>query len=260
MTNEPTSTAERENTSAVLPAVFASTSYETPQPAAFATEGLSVSDWAPQEVGASIVTEAEAPEPDEDEVARLAQETLVTETIATTRAQMEVENTASMETLTRELQAPMLDAAERLSNAQFELTQRIHLDTVDLAIQLAETILGRAIELNRDLVQENLERALAAAGTLESLVIRMHPDDHGIIAETAPALAEAIADRPVEVHLEADDTLHPGDCVLRFEDGGVDARFSTQLAGLASSVRDLILKRPQDSEQTKRPQDSEQTS
>jgi flagellar biosynthesis/type III secretory pathway protein FliH len=250
MTNEPTSSTERENTSTVRSAVFASSSYATPEPAAFATGGFSVSDWTPREVGASIVIEAKDPGPDDEEVARLAQESLITETIATTRAQMEVENTASMETLTRELQTPMLVAAERLSDARFELTQRIHLDTVALAIQLAEKILHRSIELNRELVQENLERALAAAGTLESVVIRMHPDDHGIIAETAPALTEAIADRPVEVHLEPDETLHPGDCVLRFEDGGVDARFSTQLAGLGSSVRDLILNRPRDSEQT----------
>jgi flagellar biosynthesis/type III secretory pathway protein FliH len=191
-------------------------------------------------------TDDDGPTPEAE--ARLERERLIDETIATTRAEMTVENTASLEALTRDLRAPMLAAAHRLSEAQFELTQRLHLDTVDLAVELASKILNRSIQLNRELVAENLKNALLAAGTLESLVIRMHPDDREIIAEHAPTLAEEIADRPVEIDLQADDSLQSGDCVLRFEDGGVDARFSTQLASLQESVKDLVLQRAHDPE------------
>ena len=237
---------------AILPAAFGAPVESAPAVAVFGTGTLSVASWSPPIVGGEEEKEIVEvdPGPTEEELAQQAREALVAETTATTRTQMEAQNAEALEAQAEELRAPMIHAAERLSQARYELTQRVHLDTVDLAVHLAEKILRRAIELDRSLVAENLEQALKAAGTLESLVIRMHPEDQEAIAQHAPAMAEAMADRPVEIALQADEELQPGDCVIRFDDGGVDARFTTQIASMANSVRDLVMQRTHTAEGT----------
>jgi flagellar biosynthesis/type III secretory pathway protein FliH len=154
-----------------------------------------------------------------------------------TRQQAETDKAS----IINQLQEPYTRGAQKIAEAAFELSQRTHLEIVDLAVQLAEQIAGHAIAMDTDYLKENLHQALLAAGPLQTASILCHPDDRKAMINHAPAMAEKIAGRLVELEFIASDDVNAGGCVIRFEQGSVDARLATQMDRLKEVVREAIL-------------------
>jgi len=100
---------------------------------------------------------------------------------------------------------------------------------VDGALQLAEVILERELRDPELRAQEALVRALAMAPDREPLVARLYPAD----AEALEMLEPPQSDR---VTFRADATLRPGDCVIEFANGEVDARISSAIARARDAI------------------------
>jgi type III secretion protein L len=101
-----------------------------------------------------------------------------------------------------------------------------------LAVRMAEKILGRALELNDDVVTGIAARALASARTRAGVVtLRIHPGDRAAVEAARPELAARLA-AAVELRVVDDPTVSRGGCVVDTPAGRLDARLETQLAAL----------------------------
>jgi flagellar assembly protein FliH len=104
-------------------------------------------------------------------------------------------------------------------------------EVVDLALRIAEAVVGRAIDLDQVGGRDALIRALALAPDRGDLTARLHPEDAASIGD----VAELVAGR--ELTVVSDPMLRRGDCVLDIGSTRVDAT----LAGAFERVREVLL-------------------
>lgn len=121
------------------------------------------------------------------------------------------------------------DAGQSLIIFEEQLIARYAPHLVQLALDIAEKIIGRAVAADAAIVASVLERAKAEVGYAKQLRICLHPDDLKVLEELRPDLlnAEGANGRTLEV-VEARD-LSRGGCRLETEAGIVDATIPTQL-------------------------------
>lgn len=91
---------------------------------------------------------------------------------------------------------------------------------VTSALDLAEAVIGRELADGRVAAEEALRRALAELPRDRVATVLLHPADLAVVAEAAV---------PAGVVLEADAASRPGDAIVRFEDGWLDARIGAAL-------------------------------
>lgn len=103
---------------------------------------------------------------------------------------------------------------------------------VDVALQLAEAVLARELEVAQSPGRDALVRALREAPATGRLVARLHPADAELLAAGDVASSD---DRPIEI--VADPTVESGGCVLETPTGRVDALLSTAVARAADVLR-----------------------
>ncbi len=108
-------------------------------------------------------------------------------------------------------------------------------EVADLALRIAEAVVGRAVELGEVTGRDALARAIAAVPEGGPMVARLHP------ADLAEIDVEQIETAGRELQLVADPTLRPGDCIL---DAGA-ARVDATLAGALERVRTVLLSEPE---------------
>src|SRR4051794_33203404 len=101
---------------------------------------------------------------------------------------------------------------------QGELTEQ----AVDLALQIAEAVLGRELELAADPAADALRRALRGVPADVAVVVRLHPDDLEALDRSV------LADRPATYR--PDLSVSRGDALVETESSVVDAGVVTALA------------------------------
>ena len=107
---------------------------------------------------------------------------------------------------------------------------------VAAAADLAEMLVGHELTDSQTRGRRALERALAAAPEHSDVVVSLHPLDLQLL-EHAGVTGASASSRGRTVQLTGDGALHPGDAVAHFPGGQVDARVSTAMARLRSSLR-----------------------
>ena len=139
--------------------------------------------------------------------------------------------------------ASAIDAVEQAARALASLRSS-YLDLhrralVDLALAVAERVLGREIEADGDALAGVIAQALEAAGEERPLRLRLAPGDHETLsAGHAPRLAALLEESGVAV--DADPELAPGG--LRLEAGRteVDARIGEILKRVKENLHTVI--------------------
>jgi type III secretion protein L len=108
---------------------------------------------------------------------------------------------------------------------------------IALARRMAEKIVGRAIDLSPELMNQIVADALQACRARSGkLVLRVHPEDLASIEAGRPQWAARV-ESAVEVRLQPDATVEHGGCVVDTPSGRVDARLQTQLEALERALR-----------------------
>jgi type III secretion protein L len=101
-----------------------------------------------------------------------------------------------------------------------------------LAVRMAERIVGRAVQLEPGILNDIAERALLAAGARTgTVVVRVHPDELAQLSSDPERLV-AHLDSGAELRLVADPTVERSGCIVDTQTGRVDARLRSQLAVL----------------------------
>jgi flagellar assembly protein FliH len=124
----------------------------------------------------------------------------------------------------------LAEAAAQLAAAELARSgwlQRAETQLVDLALEVARTLLARELRLDPAAIREAAGAALAAARGQRRVRLRVHPEGAEALRGGEGALASLASVPSVEV--AADDTLEPGDLVVEAEAGLVDGRLACRL-------------------------------
>lgn len=162
--------------------------------------------------------------------------------------EIEAEAEEARRELVARLREPYLNAAARLEQTSLDLTQWVRRDVVRLAVRLAETIVHRAVQLDPTIAEETVARALSTAGGVERATVFVHRDDLEAIAARVPELAAHAAGKAVHVDVRASDEVDLGGCIVKFDEGTVDARWHAQLLQLRDLIDAVVVAGPADSD------------
>lgn len=101
-------------------------------------------------------------------------------------------------------------------------------DIVELAVQVAQKILQRELQIDPGAVLDLASRALKEfEGRSGGIRVKLNPDDHDFIVQLDPKILE---DKGLsDVVFEKDPSLQRGGCLLETYQGRVDARIEKQL-------------------------------
>lgn len=122
-------------------------------------------------------------------------------------------------------------AATELTRLQDTLRQQAEEDVVTLAFALARKIVQREVHLQRDIVCTMVKRALERLVDRSEVVIRVHPQDlEQVLAIKKDLLSEGGGIKIL--HLQGDESIDPGGCMVESTFGEIDARIWSQLEEL----------------------------
>jgi flagellar assembly protein FliH len=129
--------------------------------------------------------------------------------------------------LTPALEA-LAQAAEAVQADQHARADRLERHAVDLALFLAEKVLGGAIAVQPDHVIEAVRGALRGIVDRERITVLVHPEDLDLVRDAMDGLRATLGGIE-HCEVQAERRVSRGGAVVRTPDGDVDARVETKL-------------------------------
>jgi flagellar assembly protein FliH len=118
------------------------------------------------------------------------------------------------------------------------------LRSVELALALAEKIVGAALDIQPELVVEIVTGALRRSIERDRLVVEVNPDDVELVRASVTETADRLGVGRLEVVAER--RVARGGCVVRTSEGEIDARISEQFDRAGELLRDTFASRRAD--------------
>jgi len=138
--------------------------------------------------------------------------------------------------------ANLLQEAEKtLQRAELErrnLLCKTEEEIVLLALDIAEKIIRKEVELGPNIIKAIAQQAIKKAAHRKKVIIRVNAADLEDIEKEREFLRERSGSP--DVIILPDPTVGPGGCVLETDLGTVDARIETQLAQIRSALLNLV--------------------
>jgi flagellar biosynthesis/type III secretory pathway protein FliH len=141
----------------------------------------------------------------------------------------------------REALAGVVDG---VASAEERFLAAAELRSVELALALAEKIVGAALDVRPELVVEIVTGALRRSVERDRLVVEVSPDDVELVRASVTEAADRLGVGRLEVVAER--RVARGGCVVRTSEGEIDARISEQLDRAGELLRDTFAARRSD--------------
>ena len=122
----------------------------------------------------------------------------------------------------------LTQAGEAVREGQRARADRLEAHAVDLALFLAEKVIGAAIAVEPELVLEAVRGALRAIVERERVIVLVHPEDLSLVAEAMDGVRATLGGIE-HCEVQAERRVSRGGAVVRTPDGDVDARVETKL-------------------------------
>jgi flagellar assembly protein FliH len=129
--------------------------------------------------------------------------------------------------LTPALEA-LTQAAEGVTASQFARADRLEAHAVDLALFLAEKVLGGALAIEPERVTEAVRGALRGIVERERVTVLVHPDDLEMVRGAIDDIRASLGGIE-HCEVQAERRVSRGGAIVRTPDGDVDARVETKL-------------------------------
>ena len=127
---------------------------------------------------------------------------------------------------------PALEAlnqsVEAMQMEQIARAERLEAHAVDLALFLAEKVLGGALAVEPGLVVEAVRGALRGMVERERVTVLVHPDDLELVRDAMDDVRGSLGGIE-HCEVQAERRVSRGGAVVRTPDGDVDARVETKL-------------------------------
>jgi flagellar assembly protein FliH len=143
----------------------------------------------------------------------------------------------------RELEIPRATfaaAVNAIEAARGEVSDAVERHAVELALAIAERVVGAALDVHPDLVCNVVASALRRVVERDRLAIDVNPEDVPLVRAWLESQSE-VAIAGVEVRDER--RVPRGGCVVRTAEGEVDARVGEQLARAGEVLREAFAER-----------------
>lgn len=131
--------------------------------------------------------------------------------------------------------AQMIDGAKHDVR---ETLLQLEPQVIELAMIVARRVIEREVAEHPDLVVDVIRAGLIAAANLPVVRVRVHPNDHQLVATVWASIQPASADPPVE--LVPDPQIEAGGCIIDTASGFVDAQPSARLNEIRNSVLPFV--------------------
>jgi len=122
----------------------------------------------------------------------------------------------------------LAQAAEAVQADQYARAERLEAHAVDLALFLAEKVIGGALAVKPDLVVEAVRGALRGIVERERVTVLVHPEDLELVRASMDAVRASLGGIE-HCEVQAERRVSRGGAVVRTPDGDVDARVETKL-------------------------------
>ncbi|HEX2271454.1 MAG TPA: type III secretion system stator protein SctL [Pyrinomonadaceae bacterium] len=129
-----------------------------------------------------------------------------------------------------EWQTLLLEAREQREQA----LAGIERDVLRLAVKIAEKILGRELERDKEAVIDIVATALRQARRNEMITLRVNPNDLPIVEQYRQRFEKTGRNQFLDI--VPDPAVTAGGCVIESESGAIDAQLSTQLRVLERAM------------------------
>jgi flagellar biosynthesis/type III secretory pathway protein FliH len=124
--------------------------------------------------------------------------------------------------------AALAEGAESLHGEQLAATERLERRAVELAFSLTEKILAGALGVEPERVVEAVRGALRGVVERERITVFVHPDDLELVRAAMDGVRATLGGIE-HCEVQAERRVAPGGCVVRTQDGDVDAGVDTKL-------------------------------
>jgi flagellar assembly protein FliH len=135
----------------------------------------------------------------------------------------------------------LADAGQSLIVFEEQLIARCTPQIVALALEIAEKVIGKAVQADAEIVARVLERAKQETLDAKRIRVWLHPDDHRVLAEMRPDLVKIGNDGGRTIEIAAAENVARGGCRIETESGLVDATIPTQLDEIRRQLLDAEL-------------------
>ena len=126
-------------------------------------------------------------------------------------------------------------AADQLLRQRSDWEARWEKNAVQLAVRMAEKIIGRALADDPQIPLQWIRESLGLIARQEQVTIELSPSDVGALEEQIEVLLQSLG-RLAATQVQANPQLNPGDCRLLTVHGEIDHRVQTQLQRLESEL------------------------
>lgn len=157
------------------------------------------------------------------------------EILATAEDEREAALAEAREAGKQEGLAQMTELLVRARQEAAALIERNEEELVRLALACAERIIGRALELDANLILEIAAQAIESVRQQRELVLRVHPDDALRLRNSRKKLMDLLG-RTKDIAVREDPEIERGGCIIETENGTVDAQLSTQIRMLEAAL------------------------
>lgn len=134
-----------------------------------------------------------------------------------------------------ECAAALNQAAQAMVSARLAFLESLEPQVAELAALIAERVLQREVRTDPDLVLATVRRALERIADRQRMTVRVSPADLGALQEHKIDLI-ADFDGEVDMVVEADENVVPGDCLVDSELMHVEARMDRLLADVLAAL------------------------
>jgi len=125
--------------------------------------------------------------------------------------------------------ARYLEALVKIQTDHAAWLERAEPEAVELALKIAERVVGEVVKSNPVAMQTIIHKAAAAARGRGDLEMSVPPESVVDVQGLVDALSQEFG---VSVRLLADERLSPADCIVHTSAGDIDARLETQMQAI----------------------------
>jgi flagellar assembly protein FliH len=151
---------------------------------------------------------------------------------------------AAFEQALKKIEAPLSALRAgllQLQRIRHETYRRIENEVVKLAMAIAEKVICREINTDRETVVWVAKEALARVKSPDKLTIKMNPEDLPFLSQTQYQISDFI-NNIEQVNLVAEAGIERGGCIVETDSGEIDARVEKQLQAIEESFKTAMAK------------------
>lgn len=130
-----------------------------------------------------------------------------------------------------EMRVQLAETIEQVSALSSEITNRLEMDLVELALQIARKVVGREVTIDREIALTLVKVSLGKLHNRSIAEVHLNPEDFAFVQMHREKLdfrgsLELIEDRSISV----------GGCLIHTETGDIDARIESQFDEIAHGL------------------------